>query len=63
LSIIPANFLALAFWLGDWSIAALIFSSGSVEGEGKFITAALEDWVALADWLDAFGVSVEVALE
>ena len=63
MAIIPADFLALAFWLGEWSVAALISSVGSVEGEGESITAAPEDWETLGLWLFACGISVEVALD
>jgi len=62
-SIILANFLALAKWLGNWAVAALIFSSGSIEGEGGLVTTAFEDWGSIADWLHAFGISIETALE
>jgi len=60
---IPANFLALSKWLGNWAVAALMFSSRLVEREGCLVTAALQDWIASSYWFNAGSISIEATLE
>lgn len=52
----------MAIWLGNWSIAALAFSSWLVKWEGRFIAAALDDWVVLANTSVAVVVTDKSAL-
>jgi len=54
--------LTLTSWLGNWSITALVFSSWLVKWEGRFVAAALDDWVVLANTSIAVVVSHESAL-
>lgn len=60
---LPTESLTLALWLDFCAIAALICSSGSVEGEGGLVTTALDDWVATTDWFHAGSLSVETSLD
>jgi len=55
--------LTLTSWLGNWSITALVFSSWLVKWEGRFVAAALDDWVVLANTSIAVVVSHESALD
>ena len=55
--------LTLTSWLGNWSIAALVFSSWLVKWEGRFVAAALDNWVVLGDTSVAVVVALESALE
>jgi len=52
----------LASWLGNWSIAALAFSSWLIKWEGCFVAAALDDWVVLGNTSVAIVVTDESTL-
>jgi len=52
----------LTSWLGNGSIAALVFSSRLVKWEGIFVAAALDNWVVLGDASVAVLVALESAL-
>jgi len=53
----------LASWLGNWSIAALAFSSWLIKWEGCFVAAALDDWVVLGNTSVAIVVTDESTLK